>query len=100
LKKRQTAVRLPSIPCLPIAATTSSSVKSGRFSIRASNQVACSSKGEQLPPRGFAAARPPSSHSRSHLIPELTLIPKHSAASRRDAPALTASITRTLKSVE
>ena len=48
----------------------------------------------------LAAARPPSNHSRSHLIAELTLIPKQSAASRRDTPASTASITRTGKSVE
>ena len=99
-KKRHTAVRLPSMPRLPISATISSNVKSGRFATTASNQVAWSSNGERLPPRGFADVLPPSNHSCSHLIAELTLMLKRSAASRRDAPPWTASMTRTRKSVE
>jgi hypothetical protein len=57
-KMRQVAVRLPAIPCLCIAATTSSNVRSGCSAIRASNQAACFSNGERLLPVGFAAALP------------------------------------------
>src|SRR6516165_4481089 len=55
---RQTAVRLPAILCLLIAKTTSSSVRSGCFSIRPNRKSACFSNGELLPPRGSAAQRP------------------------------------------
>src|SRR5438132_6003533 len=56
--KRQTAVRPPGILCLRIAKTTSSSVRSGCFSIRPNRKSACFSNGEMLPPRGLAAQRP------------------------------------------
>src|SRR2546422_3255321 len=58
LKKLHTAVRLPAIPCLCIAETTSSSVKSGCSSISVSSQGACASNGDVLPPRGLAAQLP------------------------------------------
>src|SRR5262249_41950099 len=54
-KKLHTAVRLPTIRCLCIAETTSSSVKSGCSSISVSSQGACTSNGDVLPPRGLAA---------------------------------------------
>ena len=57
-----------------------------------------SSSGEMLPPRGFGAALFLSCQRCSHLTAELTLTSKRSAASRRDAPVSTASITRSRKS--
>jgi hypothetical protein len=57
---RHSAVRLPAIRRLRITASTSSSVKSGCFAIKASNQFACFSNGEVLPPRGMAVALPSS----------------------------------------
>src|SRR6516165_1994307 len=65
-KKLHTAVRLPAIPCLCIAETTSSSVKSGCSSISVSSQGVCTSNGDVLPPRGLAASRreaPPSTRA-------------------------------------
>jgi hypothetical protein len=53
-----------------------------------------------LPPRGFGAQRPVSFQHCSHRTAELASISKLSAASRRDAPASTASITRLRKSAE
>jgi hypothetical protein len=97
---RQTALRLPAIRRLRIAATTSSSVKSGCSVIRANSQSACSSKGEMLPPVGLAATLPVSSQRRSHFTPELALTSKRSATSRRDAPAIAASSRRIRKSSE
>jgi hypothetical protein len=99
-KKRQTAVRLPAIRRLPIAATTSSSVKLGCSAIRASNQLACSSNGEMLPSVSFAATLALARQRWSPLIAELGLISNRSAASRRDAPPSTASTTRSRKSIE
>jgi hypothetical protein len=55
---------------------------------------------ETLPPRGLGLALPLSRQRCIHLIAELTLISKRSAASRRDAPISTASITRSRKSLE
>jgi hypothetical protein len=57
-KKRQTALRLPRIPRLVIAATTSSSVKSGCSAIKLRRNSASSSSGEMLPPLGFGATLP------------------------------------------
>jgi len=57
-KNRQTAVRLPGIPRLCIAATTSSRVKSGCLATRANNQFAHFSNGDVLPPLDFALALP------------------------------------------
>jgi len=97
---RQTALRLPAIRRLRIAATTSSSVKSDCLEIRANSQSACSSNGEMLPPVGLAATLPVSCQSCSHFTAELALTSKQSAASRRDAPAITASSRRIRKSRE
>jgi hypothetical protein len=97
---RHTALRLPAIRRLRIAATTSSSVKSGCSVIRANSQFACCSNGEMLPPVGLAAILPVSSQRCSHFTPELALTSKLSAASRRDAPAITASSKRMRKSSE
>jgi hypothetical protein len=47
-----------------------------------------------LSPRGFGAVLLLSFQRCIHLITELTLIPKCSVTSRRDAPASTISITR------
>ena len=52
------------------------------------------SSGEMLPPVGLAATLPVSCQRCSHLIAELALTSNQSAASRRDAPAITASSTR------
>jgi hypothetical protein len=71
--------------------------KPARIDIRS----ACASNGEALPPRGFGAALPLSSQRCTHLIAELALMSKRSAASRRDAPSMvTASITRSRRSPE
>ena len=99
-KKRCTALRLPGIRRLRIAATTSSRVKSGCLSITLSSHSACFSNGETLPPIGFAATLPVARHRCTHLIAELGLKSNRSAASRRDAPASTAPITRARKSPE
>jgi hypothetical protein len=99
-KNRQTAVRLPGIRRLHIAVTISSSAKSGCSATRASSHSACSSKGDLLPPLGFALTLPVSRQRRHHLTAELGLSCKFSAASRRDAPDSTASITRSRRSSE
>ena len=99
-KNRQTAVRLPGMRRLRIAVTISSSVKSGCAATRASSHSACASKGDLLPPLGFALALPVSCQRRHHFTAELGLSPKFSAASRRDAPDSTASITRSRRSSE
>jgi hypothetical protein len=83
--KRQTALRLPLIRRLRIAATTSSSVKSGCSAIKPNRKFARFSNGDVLPPVGLAAM----SQRCSHLTAELALISKRSAASRRDAPVIT-----------
>ena len=57
-KNRHTALRLPAILRLRIAATISSSVRSGWSAISASRNSACFSSGEVLPPLGFAATLP------------------------------------------
>ena len=100
LKKRHTALRLPAIRRLRIAATISSSVKSDCWEIKANSQSACSSNGEILPPVGLAAILPVSSQRCSHFTAELALTSKQPAASRRDAPAITASSRRNRKSRE
>ena len=53
-----------------------------------------------LPPVGLAATLPVSCQSCSHFTAELALTSKQSAASRRDAPAITASSRRIRKSRE
>jgi len=97
---RQAALRLPAIRRLRIAATISSSVRSGCSAISASKQSACFSSGEMLPPVGLAATLPVSCQRCIHLTAELALTSKRSAASRRDAPVSTASSTRSRKSKE
>ena len=99
-KNRQTAMRLPGMRRLRIAVTISSSVKSGCRATSASSAFACSSNGDLLPPVGFALALPVSRHRCNHFTAELGHRLKLSAASRRDAPASTASITRSRKSSE
>src|SRR5262245_2078556 len=83
---RQTAVRLPAILCLRIAKTTSSSVRSGCFSIRPNRKSACFSNGEMLPPRGWAAQRPVCRKHLTQITAVLALTANSSAASRREAP--------------
>jgi hypothetical protein len=60
MKKRDRALRLPAIFRLRIAVTASSKVKSGCLAIITNNQSACFSKGETLPPLGFASELPSS----------------------------------------
>jgi hypothetical protein len=55
LKNRSTALPLPVIPCVRLAARISTSVKSGCAAISAISQSACASSGEILPPLGLAA---------------------------------------------
>ncbi|MGA8616672.1 MAG: hypothetical protein WB760_34235, partial [Xanthobacteraceae bacterium] len=100
LKKRHTALRLPAIRRLRIAATISSSVKSGCSAITARKKSACASSGEMLPPLGLGAMLPVSRRRWIHLIAALALTSKHYAASRRDAPDSTASTTRSRNSKE
>ena len=76
------------------SAIVSSRVRSGCLAITANISVANSSSGETLPPRGFGVALLWSRQRCSHLTADATLTSKRSAASRRDAPAATASITR------
>jgi hypothetical protein len=83
LKEAQTAVRLPGILCLRFAKTTSSSVRSGCFSIRPNRKSAYSSNGEIIPPRGLAAQRPVSRKHLTQMIAVLALTANSSAASPR-----------------
>jgi len=99
-KKRHTALRLPAIRRLRIAATISSSVKSGWSAINTSKKSACASRGEMLPPLGLGAILPVSCCRCIHLMAELGLTANHSAASRRDAPDAMASTTRSRNSKE
>jgi hypothetical protein len=100
LKNRHTALRLPGIPSLRMAATISSNVKSGCSTINLSKNSAYSSSGEVLPPLGFAATLPVSSQRWAQITTTLGLSSYRSAASRRDAPASMPSITRARKSLE
>ena len=61
---------------------------------------ACRLQGETLPPRCFGASLLLSCQRWTHLTTELTLTRKCSAASCRDAPPSTASITRSRRSLE
>src|ERR1700716_254837 len=99
-RNRQSELRLVRIRCLRSSAKVSSKVKSGCSATRANIRSANSSSGETLPPRGFGAALPTSRQRCSHLTDELALLSKRSAASRREAPVSTASITRSRKSPE
>src|ERR1022692_2618796 len=100
MKKRDKALRLPTIRRLRIAATASSNVRSGCSAISANNQLACSSKGETLPPLGFAAELPSSRQRRSQLITVLGLTSKSPATSCREAPPSTIAIARPRRSSE
>ena len=100
LKNSHTAVRLPAIPCLCMAQTTSSNVKSGCFSISVSSHDAWSSSGDVLPPRGLGAQIPVSSKHFTHFTAALGLMSSNSAASRREAPLSTRAITRMRISAE
>src|SRR5258708_36539913 len=83
MKKRDKALRLPTIRRLRIAVTASSNVRSGCSAINANNQPACFSNGETLPPLGFAAQLPSARQRRSQLITELGLTSKSAATSCR-----------------
>jgi hypothetical protein len=74
-KNRHTALRLPAILRLRIAATISSSVMSGRSAISPSKNSACRSNGEVLPPLGFAAMLPVSSNRCTQITTTLGLSP-------------------------
>src|SRR6516165_309687 len=82
------------------SAAVSSKLRSGCCVITATTRSACCSRGETLPPRGRGTALLLSFQRCIHLATELTLTPKRSAASCRDAPASTISITRSRKSQE
>jgi hypothetical protein len=99
-KKRDSELRLVRIRCRRSSATVSTKVRSGCSATTANTRSANFSRGETLPPRGFGAALLVSCQRCTHLTTELTLTPKCSAASRRDAPASTASITRSRRSQE
>jgi hypothetical protein len=100
MKKRDKALRLPTIRRLHIAVTASSNVRSGCSAISANNQPACFSNGETLPPLGFAAELPSSLQRRSQLITELGLTSRSAATSCREAPPSTIAIARTRRSFE
>jgi hypothetical protein len=74
-KNRHTALRLPAILHLRIAATISSSVRSGCSAISASRKSARFSSGEVLPPLGFAATLPVSSKRYIQITTTLGLSP-------------------------
>jgi hypothetical protein len=99
-RKRQSELRLVRIRRLRSTATVSTKVRSGCSAITAKICVANLSSGETLPPRGFAMALPVSCQRCTHFIAELALTSYSSAASRRDAPISTASITRSRSSLE
>jgi len=99
-RKRQSELRLVRIRRLRSTATVSTKVRSGCSAIAAKICVANLSSGETLPPRGFAVALPVSRQRCTHFIAELALTSYSSAASRRDAPISTASITRSRSSLE
>jgi hypothetical protein len=99
-RNRQSELRLVLIRRLRSSATVSTRVRSGCSATRARIALANFSSGETLPPRGFGAALLLSRQRCSHLIAELTLTSNRSAASRRDAPLATVSITRSRRSPE
>ena len=100
LKKRHTALRLPAIRRLRIAATISSSVESGCPSNQQQTKRPPALPAADTTParlRSNASRRPPALHP---TIAELALTSNHSAASRRDAPDSTASTTLSRNSKE
>ena len=99
-RNRQSELRLVRIRRLRSSATVSTKVRSGCSAIRAKISAANSSSAEMLPPRGFGVALLVWRQRCSHFTAEATLTSKRSAASRRDAPASTASITRSRRSPE
>jgi len=99
-RNRQSELRLVLIRRLRNSATVSTKVRSRCSAITAKTSLANSSSGEMLPPRGCGAALLLSRQRCSHFIAELALTSKRSAASRRDAPVSTASITRDRRSPE
>jgi hypothetical protein len=99
-KNRHSALRLLRIRRLRNAASSSMKVESGCSFTSPSINVMCSSSRDVLPPRGFGAVLPVSRQCCHHLTAVLTAIPKSSAASCRDIPDATASITRSRKSAE
>src|ERR1700676_4960086 len=99
-RNRQSELRLVLIRRLRSSATASTKVRSGCSAIRAKTSAANSSSGEMLPPRGFGAALLFLRQRCSHFTADATLTSKRSAASRRDAPVSTASITRSRRSQE
>jgi hypothetical protein len=100
LRKRNRAVRLPGSRRLFISATISSSVLSFCSSMIARISSACSSRGERLPPDGFASTEQLHRHDWCHRIAELTLTRWNSADSRQLAPSSIVRTTRSRKSVE
>lgn len=75
-------------------------VSDGYSATCASNQPACCSSGELLPPIGLAAVRPFSRHALAQPIAVDGATRKVRDAARADAPAFITSITRTRKSSE
>ena len=95
-EETRSALQLAWIRRFRSARTISFSLKSGCSPIRARILCECFSKGEILPPRGMGSDLPSLRKLCTHLIAELTLTSNCSAASRRDPPASTKSMTRTL----
>src|SRR5215469_7890894 len=97
-KKRDSALRLAKIRRLRRTETSSFSVRSRCSRITA--RICCEyfSNGDVPPPRGIGSHVPSSRKRCTQRIAELALTSKCSAASRREAPASTNSITRVLKS--
>src|SRR5580693_6654174 len=99
-KKRESALLLVRMRRRRSSATVSIKVRSGCSAITANTRAAHFSNGETLPPRAFGAALLLSCQRCNHLTAEATLTSKRSAASCRDAPISTASITRSRRSAE
>jgi len=99
-KNRATELLVVRIRCLRSSATVSSKVRSDCSATKARMCSAYRSNGDVLPPRGFGSQHLVSFQHCSHRTAVLGSTSKSSAASRREAPASTASITRLRKSAE
>src|ERR1700756_3907259 len=97
-KNLDSALRLPGIRRLCRAETISFNVRSRCPRMRARICWEYFSNGEVLPPRGIASEVPSSRKRCTQRMAELALTWNCSAASRRDPPASTKSITRILNS--
>ena len=98
-KNRQSELRQVQIRCVRSSATVSTKVSAGCSATTAS-ALAPVFSGRNAPSARLRRSASALAQRCSHFTAELTLNSKRSAASRRDAPISTASITRSHKSPE